>query len=103
LVVVVDEGFVVVVGAAVVVVVEGAVVVVAAVELVVADGVEVVVAEAAVVVVTGWLPARTWSRAVIVDPGGFGNVVPDGTKPTVMSWRLRNLRSAGFAELTPLV
>jgi hypothetical protein len=94
----VDEGFVVVV-------VEGAVVVVAAVELVVAEGVEVVVADGVdvVVVATGWVPARTWSRAVIVEPGGLGSVVPDGTKPTVMSWRLRNLRSAGFCELTPLV
>ncbi len=107
LVVVVDEGFVVVVvGAAVVVVVEGAVVVVAAVELVVAEGAEVgvVVADGVeVVVATGWLPARTWSNAVIVEPGGLGSVVPAGTKPTVMSWRLRSLRSAGLGELTPLV
>ena len=63
------------------------------------------VADGAVVVVvaTGWVPARTWSKAVIVEPGGLGNVVPDGTKPTVMSWRLTNLRSAGFTELMPLV
>jgi hypothetical protein len=80
LVVVVDEGFVVVV------VVGAVVVVVAGVEVVVADGAVVVV------VATGWLPARTWSKAVIVEPGGLGNVVPAGTKPTVMSWRLRSLR-----------
>jgi hypothetical protein len=51
------------------------------------DGVVVGVAEGAdvVVVATGWLPDSTWSRAVIVEAGGFGSVTLSGTKPTVIS------------------
>ena len=82
-----------------VVVVAGVVVVVAAGALVVvAVGAVVVVAPATVVVVvaTGWVPASTCSRPRWSTPGGLGSAVPSGTKPTVISWRLANLRSAGF-------
>jgi hypothetical protein len=52
-----------------------------------AAGIVVVAAEGVVVVVvaTGWDPDSTWSRAVIVEAGGFGSVTLFGTKPTVMS------------------
>ena len=38
-----------------------------------------------VVVATGWLPASTWSSAVMVEAGGLGRETLSGTKPTVMS------------------
>jgi hypothetical protein len=92
LVVVVDEGFVVVVdGATVVVVVDGAVLedVPAAVVVVVATGAEP--------------PARTCCRARMVEAGGFGSWVPWGANPVVISCRFRNLRSAGLFVVAPPV
>jgi len=112
-VVVVDEGFVVVVAAgALDVVDEGFVVVVeAGVAGVTVDpgavvdvtmcAVDVVTPGVVVVVATGWEPERTWSSAVMLDVGGLGNEVLAGTKPTVMSWRLANFRSADFTVVRP--
>ena len=101
LVVVVDEGFVVVVDG-------GAVVVVAGAQpwCGVAAGAVVEVAPAAVVVVDAagaWSPASTCCSARIVDAGGLGSSVPSGTNPAVISWRFRNLRSAGLAVVAPPV
>ena len=57
-----------------------------------------------VVVVTGaGTPASTCSRAMIVEAGGLGSDVLSGTNPTVISWRLANLRSAGLTVVTPPV
>ncbi len=39
----------------------------------------------------------------MVEAGGFGSAVPSGANPTVISWRFRNLRSAGFSVVTPPV
>lgn len=70
MVLVVDEVGVVVVELGAVVVVELGVVVVGAVVVVVVE------------------PADASSSAVTMVPLGFGNFVPAGTKPTVMSWSL---------------
>ena len=56
-----------------------------------------------VVVATGWVPLSTCSRATMVEHGGFGSDTLSGTNPTVISWRLTNLRSAGLTVVRPPV
>ena len=102
----VDEGLVVAV-VAVVAVVEGSVVAVVAVVAdegavvgvegaVVAVGVVVAVAGAVVAVAE---PARSVSMAVI--ELGLGTEAPDGTKATVISWRLASLIPVATAIARP--
>ena len=54
-----------------------------------------------VVVATGWVPLSTCRSAVMVVPGGLGRDTPEGTKPTVINWRLANLRSAACEVVRP--
>jgi hypothetical protein len=51
----------------------------------------------AVVVVTGAVPETVWTRARTVEAGTLGTDVVAGTKATVISWLLANLRAAGLA------
>ncbi len=57
-----------------------------------------------VVVATGAAPLdSTVISPVMTEAGGFGSAVPSGANPTVISWRLRNLRSAAFDVVRPPV